>query len=176
MEPRYHTTSNYTEKICQGKSEAFIGHHQGRIYIAVIGHEQDLSKLSIKIKGETRDQNVWNDDCVEIVLVPTIGNEKKAYQFVINPLGAVYDQITGDKSKNMKCDVSSKIFRDRGYWSVEFSVAADELDGSRITPDAIWGLNLFRVRIGAASEHCACWPTYGGTHNYRYYPLAVFEQ
>lgn len=175
MEPKYHTTSSFAEKLCKGKSEAFIGHYEGHIYIAVIGHEKDLSQLVIKHKAQTRDENVWLDDCVEIVLNPEVSNEKMAYQFVINPLGAVYDALARDSSKNMNCEVGSKIFHDRGYWSTEFSIAAEKLDGARITSDAIWGLNLFRVRIGPASEHCACWPTYGDTFGYRFYPLAVFE-
>jgi len=173
IEPKYQSTSNFTQKLCEGKSEAFIGHHDGRIYIAVIGYEQDLSQLAIKQKAESRDGNVWLDDCVEIIVSPT-ASEKEATQFIINPLGAFFDQHAMDKSKNFDCDRAAKIFRDRGYWSMEFSVAADEIGGA-ITRDAIWGLNLFRVRIGAASEHCSCWPVYGAAHNYFFHPLVVFE-
>jgi hypothetical protein len=36
-------------------------------------------------------------------------------------------------------------------------------------------LNLFRVRIGPASEHGAMWPTFGEASRSELYPIAVFR-
>ena len=168
----YHTTSRWVARHTKGKSKAHIGYRDGTIYIAVLGYEEDLSKLSVK--HTTRDGGVWLDDCVEIVFDPE-STGKNHYQFVINPAGAVYDQADGNKAKNFKCRQSAKVFNDRGYWALEFAIDGKDLDNHLIKPGTIWSLNIFRVRIGPASEHCAIWPTYGRTHRMELYPFALFE-
>ena len=75
----------------------------------------------------------------------------------------------------MQCDFGAAVFHDRGYWAVEFSVAAEELGGASIKSDSIWSMVVIRARIGPASEQCVCWPLYGQAHNHAFYPLAVFE-
>ena len=86
------TTSRWAQKPMIGKSRCHIGHRDGKIYIAVIGYEDDLSKIILPIK-----------------------------------------------------------------------------------PGTIWSLNVFRVRIGAASEHGGIWPTFGWTQRLKLYPLAIFK-
>ena len=68
-----------------------------------------------------------------------------------------------------------RVFKDRGYWCCEFAVAANEFAGAAITSGSIWGIDIMRTRIGAASEQQAWWPTYGSSHRYHLYPSAVFE-
>jgi ABC-type transport system involved in multi-copper enzyme maturation permease subunit len=168
----YHTTSRWASKFCEGKTDFHIAHHNERIYIAMRGYEQDLRKLSTK--HIERDSAVWGDDCVELVFDPLI-NESDGYQFCINPAAALYDQHKGNAKHNFQCDIAAKVYHDRGYWAIEFAIDAAEFHGQKIAADTLWALNLMRARIGPASEHTIFWPTYGGTHNYEYFPLAVFE-
>jgi len=168
----YHTTSRWVAKPTDGKSAAFIGHLDGRIYIAILGYEKDLDKLVVR--NVPRDGEVWRDDCVELIFDPDITG-KNHFQFVINPLGILFDQQDGKKSKNFECDYQAKIFKDRGYWAVEFSLDGSDLDNHPIVPGTIWSFVVFRVRIGAASEHGCIWPLFGGAHRMDIYPIAVFE-
>ena len=93
----YHTTSRWVAKPTEGRSAAFIGHREGRIYIAVIGYEDDLGKLTVRNPG--RDGQVWRDDCVELIFDPDVTG-KSHYQFVINPIGHLFDQSNWNASKN----------------------------------------------------------------------------
>lgn len=168
----YHTTSRWVARKTKGKSKVYLGHRDGKIYIGVIGYEQDLDDLE---RGYTdRDSDVWSDDCVEICFDPE--NEAKLYyQFVINTRNALFDQANGDRSENFKCQYKTALFPKRGYWACEFAIDGKDLDDHPIAPGAVWSLNVFRVRIGPASEHGTIWPTFGWTARKELYPLAIFK-
>ena len=166
------TTSRWVQQPLKGKSKAYIGHRGGKIFIAVLGYEPDLTKLILRYTG--RDDPVWRDDCAELIFDP--GNtEKDYYQFGVNAIGSMADIYNGDGSKNFKCRHKGNVFRDRGYGAIEFAVDGKDLDHHPIEPGAIWSLNVFRVRIGAASEHGGIWPTFGWTQRLNVYPFAIFK-
>jgi hypothetical protein len=168
----YQTTSRWVPRVTEGRSKAYIAHHGGKIYIAVLGYEKDLTKLIQKHTG--RDTDVWKDDCVEILFDP--GNtEKDYYQFVINPAGGLFDQANREKSLNFKCQYNAKVFYDRGYWGCEFALDGKDLDNHPITPGTIWSMVLCRTRIGPASELGAIWPMFGWTQQAELYPFALFK-
>ncbi len=168
----YMTVSRWAQQPMKGKSRAYIGHRDGRIHIAVVAYEEDMSKLIVRHTG--RDSPVWRDDCVEIVFDPdSMG--KDFYQFVINPNGALYDSTNFNEKRNFKCEYRGGLFNERGYWACEFAIDGRDLDNHLIRPGTIWSLNVFRVRIGAASEHGAIWPPFGRTHRMHLYPIAIFK-
>jgi len=168
----YHTTSRWVAKPTTGKSAASIGHRDGRIYIAVKGFESDLSKMVVR--NLPRDGDVCLDDCVEIIFDPAVTG-KNHYQFIINPLGVLFDQQDQNKSRNFKCEYKAAVFQDRGYWGLEFSLDGKDLGDHPIESGTIWSFVVFRVRIGAASEHGCIWPIFGWSHRMNIYPLAVFK-
>ena len=169
----YMTTSRWVPRPTKGESRACVGHRDGKLYVAILGYEDDLTKL---IQAHTdRDGDVWRDDCVELVFDPD-NTGKDFYQFVINPTGALWDCAPGfDSSKNYKCEYKASVFRDRGYWACEFAIDGKELDNHPIKPGTIWSLTLCRVRIGPASEHGSIWPLFGWTHRMELYPIAIFR-
>ncbi len=168
----YMTTSRWVARRTEGKSRAYIGHRDGRIYIAVLGYEEDLSRLVLSHSG--RDSAVWRDDCVELVFAPE-HTEEDYYQFVVNPTGSLYDRTGEGDTENFPCEYSARIFNERGYWACEFSLDPKDLDEDRIESGTIWSLNVFRTRIGGGSELGGIWPLYGRTHRLELYPLARFE-
>jgi hypothetical protein len=170
--PFYHTTSRWAPKQVEGKTDFYIGHRDGAVYVAVIGYEDDLSKLTVKHKE--RDSQCFLDDCVELFFDPD-NSESEVYQFVINPIGALFDGYMTRDWENMVCDWKAQVFHDRGYWSCEFAIEAKNMHGRKIAADSVWGINIARARIGPASEYCAWWPTFGWAHRYDLFPLAVFE-
>ena len=168
----YHTTSRWVARTTKGTSRAYIGHHDGTLYIGVIGYEEDLSKLVVRYT--THDSNVWSDDCVELIFDPDLTGTQ-SYQFVVNPVGALFDNFNQNISKNFKCRYKAQIFNDRGYWAMEFALNGEDLDGHDIEAGTLWSLNIFRVRIGGASEHGAIWPLFGAAHRMDLYPVALFK-
>jgi len=171
VDPKYHTTSQWTEKLCEGKTEAFVGYRDGIVYIAERGYEDDLGQLSTT--QTARDGPVWEDDCVELFLGPP-NDEKHVYQFIINSIGTMMDNYGRDAKVNVPCEVQAKVYPDRGYWAVEFAVKAKDLDAAEITSESLWSVNFVRARIGLAAEHCQYWPTFGGALKYHLFPMAVF--
>ena len=168
----YHTTSTYVAKPTTGKSRCHVGHRDGMIYVAMLGFEDDLDQLVVKHKD--RDGDIWFDDCVELIFSPDC-SEKDFIQFIINPAGTVMDQRSGDKTANFKCEHKAGVFKERGYWAVEFAIEAKELTPTPVTTGTVWAVNFFRARIGAASEHSCIWPMYGYALRPGLYPLAIFK-
>ncbi|MDD5704413.1 MAG: hypothetical protein PHR35_00695 [Kiritimatiellae bacterium] len=168
----YHSTSRWAAKAAEGKTDMYLGYRDGTLYVAVLGYEPDMTKLIIKHKG--RDDNCYQDECVEIFFDPG-AMEAEVYQFIFNPIGAMMDLYKGRIAENMSCDHAAKVFADRGYWACEVALPLKSLHNRRLEPDAVWGFNLCRTRIGPASECGSVWPLYGWNHRYGFYPLAVFD-
>ena len=120
----YLNTSRWVARPSEGKSKAYIGHRNGWLYIAVIGYEQDFTKLVRE--RSFRDRNVWEDDSVELIFDPG-STENEHIQFVINSIGTFVDLVNWDSRKNKKCQYAARIFEDRGYWACEFTVKGTEL-------------------------------------------------
>jgi len=170
--PFWHGTARWAPRVVTGTSEFYIGHHDNTVYVAVLGYEHDLRKLIVKHRN--RDSDCWRDDCVEIFFDPT-NSESEVYQFVINPVGALFDSHKKRKSTNVVCQWAANVFHDRGYWSCELAVPAKNLGNQTITPDSVWGINIMRTRIGPAAEQCAWWPTFGGSQRFHLHPIAAFD-
>ena len=168
----YHTTSRWAAKETTGKSRLYLGHRNGTIYLAMLGFEDDLSKLVVRHKA--RDSNVWRDDCVELLFDPGAAGKMNT-QFVFNPAGAAFDQRHNDKRNNYSFRHDVGIYHDRGYWAVEFAVSGEELSGKPLSAESIWAANFFRTRIGPGSEQGAIWPCFGFSLRSEMYPLMVFK-
>lgn len=172
--PFYHGTSRWVAKTVDGKTDMYIGHLDGTVYVAVIGYEKDLGKLIIRHTG--RDTECWKDDCVELFFDPA-NTGTYGYQFVINPVGALFDYCIKDRdrTRNWPCRAAAKIFNGRHYWACEFAIAGMDLENHPLAADSLWGINIARTRIGPAAEQCIWWPTYGYSLRFNLYPLAVFD-
>ena len=171
----YMNSSRWIARPAEGKTRTCLGHHDGVLYVAVYGYEDDLDKLLVR--HTARDSPVWRDDCVEIMLDPSL-TEKRFYKFAINAAGALDDGYRGARrgtKQDFVCRHAAGVFRDRGYWACEFAVAAKDLDGNSIAPESLWGINVVRTRIGPASECCSIWPTYGNNLRVELFPIAVFD-
>ncbi len=142
------------------------------VYHAVLGYEEDLTRLVQAHKG--RDSDVWRDDCVELIFDPA-NTEREVYQFVINPAGVLFDQANSNQEKNFKCQYSSAVFADRGYWACEFALDGEDLDNHPIKPGTIWSLNVYRTRIGLGNEQTSVWPTFGFSQRMDIFPIAIFK-
>lgn len=172
VEKFYNSRCQLLPRPADGKSKALLGRRDGKLYIAVLGYEEDLDRLVRK--NTERDTDVWADDCVELMFDP-LNTEKGHYQFAINSVGALFDQADNDNKRNFKCEHAGRIFRDRGYWAMEFALLGKDLDGHEIKPGVMWSFNVFRTRIGAASEQAAIWPTFGHSLLPDMFPFAVFR-
>jgi hypothetical protein len=102
------------------------------------------------IRAFLRDSDTaWNDDFVGIV-VDTFNDERRAFEFFVNPLGVQMDAIQDDvnRSENPAWDAiwdsAGRIAPD-GY-VVEFAIPFSQLRFPRSEGDQTWGIDLLRMR------------------------------
>ena len=69
----------------------------------------------------------------------------------------------------LKADVAES------YWTAEIEIPAAQLDGARIRPGAIWGLNVARIRIANSAEYAQWAPTFGYAHRPWHFSFMVFD-
>jgi len=102
------------------------------------------------IRAFLRDSDTaWNDDFVGIV-VDTFNDERRAFEFFVNPLGVQMDAIQDDvnRSENPAWDAiwgSAGRITPEGY-VVEFAIPFSQLRFPRSGRDQTWGIDLLRFR------------------------------
>jgi len=175
----YNTLGRWAARPSEGRSRALLGHHGGKLYVAVIAYETpaDLRKLSRKVTE--RDGPAAGDDCAELLIRPDPLGGSFA-QICINTVGGIYDHVSFDQGKNLPVEDAEQVFYDRGYWAGEFAVAGFGLDGQDIVdrpiePGTVWAMNVYRARIGPASEHTCMWPAFGSGLAIENAPLLLFK-
>ena len=114
---------------------------------------------TLKISNTKRDSRVYLDDCFEIVLNPDY-SRTQYYKFIINAGGYLYDKFGTSSKRNFKCEYKAKIFKDRGYWALEFSVDGKDIGNNKIKSGEIWNFMITHARNGPASEYNPFWYDY----------------
>ena len=101
---------------------------------------------NIRANFNDRDGS-WNDDQVSII-VDTFNDERRAYQFFLNPLGVQSDSIIDDVNKNE--DISwdaiwdgAGAINDSGY-TVEMAIPLRALRFNENLKQQIWGIEFIR--------------------------------
>ncbi len=114
--------------------------------VAFIAFEQDPKK--IRANYNDRDDS-WDDDMVSI-MIDTFNDERRAYQFFINPFGVQADSIinevngTEDLSWNGIWESAGEINQE-GF-IVEFSIPLRILRFNQSLNSQIWGIEFIRFR------------------------------
>jgi len=117
--------------------------------------EDDMKNLNIA-SAKDEDSNIWNGDCIEILLETPVHSY---YQVAANPAGAVTD-LDRKSGFNTRWSSGARAAaqREEGAWTLEVSLPAagenaesiDPLNGiagAKPTPESPWFFNLCRQRI-----------------------------
>jgi hypothetical protein len=132
-----------------------VGWANDAIYFGIRCEERYMKNLNIGT-DKNEDSNIWNGDCVEILLETSTHSY---YQLVVNPAGVMMDldRKTGINTLwASKAEVASYI--GEGYWSIEIKIpvvdpSQEDLDplsfvAGRIPSDTYpWYFNVCRQRI-----------------------------
>ena len=93
------------------------------------------SPLTAKITK--RDDNVWNDDCVEVVIANSLKRDARLYHFIVNSNNALYDARNANSAWNCKNFKSSAVKKANGF-QVRMEIPVKE-----------FGLDkFFRINVG----------------------------
>jgi hypothetical protein len=125
-------------------ADAFIMEDGETLYVAFIASDPDVSQ--IRAFYSDRDL-LWDDDFIGIVL-DTFNDERRAYEFWVNPLGvqadSIYDDVNrrGDESWNAIWDSAGRITTE-GY-EVEMAIPLKQLRFSPSDSKQVWGVDFVR--------------------------------
>lgn len=126
------------------EAEALLMEDGEVLYVAFIAQDHDPEQIRAVYRD--RDSNL-NDDWVAIVL-DTFNDERRAFEFFVNPFGvqtdAILDDVNGrlDYSWNGIWDSAGQI-NDAGY-VVELAIPFKQLRFSRRDGAQTWGIDLVR--------------------------------
>ncbi|MFA5646071.1 MAG: beta-galactosidase trimerization domain-containing protein [Candidatus Ratteibacteria bacterium] len=114
------------------QTEVRISYDDNFLYFFLRAFEPQPELLKADIKE--RDGSLWNNDCVEIFISPFYGT---TYQFVLNPLGTLYDAEIAVDDKTMRGYVNKPEYHSsaqaqasigKNSWSVEMAVPIASID------------------------------------------------
>lgn len=126
------------------ETEALLMENGEVLYVAFIAHDPDPSQ--IRAFYWDRDA-LFNDDWVAIVL-DTFNDERRAFEFFVNPFGvqadAIQDDINNDEddSWNAIWD-SAGLINEQGY-VVEMAIPVKQLRFTPSEDNQTWGIDLVR--------------------------------
>ncbi|MDH5742499.1 MAG: carbohydrate binding family 9 domain-containing protein, partial [Candidatus Aminicenantes bacterium] len=106
------------------KTVAYAGYDQKNLYIAFRCYDSEPEKIRASI---TNRDNIIDDDWVA-VFVDTFNEKRRAFSFIINPLGVQFDAIRTEEGGNDRMDESwDTVFysdgkMDDGGFTVEMAI------------------------------------------------------
>jgi hypothetical protein len=142
-------------------------HDTTHLYLGIVNIEPQLEKLAAHAPAGSLDANVWDDDCIEVFIAPDAAQPARAYQVVVNPVGAVWDGAYGQPEPGpglfgcqpaWRCvGLRVAVGRTTGRWTVELAIpwTALGLAGERL-PERL-ALNAYRCRRCGAEPALSAW-------------------
>ncbi len=126
------------------KTTAYLLEDGVNLYVAF--DAEDPEPTAIRAYLRDRD-SAWNDDIVGIV-IDTYGDERRAFEFFVNPLGVQMDLTNDDVNENEdeSWDAiwsSAGKIHDEGY-VVELQIPLNQLRFPRRAGKQTWGIDLVR--------------------------------
>jgi hypothetical protein len=132
-----------TGKPASQRTEVRVVYTSTTIYIGLSNYDTEAHRIISK--EMQRDQPLWRDDAVDVV-IDTFGDHRNAYLFETNPNGARTDALISDEGRDFNLSWN-------GVWQVAsrrtpdgwFSEMAIPFSTLRFDPNATaWGLNVLR--------------------------------
>lgn len=148
------------------KTLVWISYDRNHLYLAF----RCFDPKPEEIRAHYRDHDeIWSDDWVEVVL-DTFNDQRRAYEFGVNPLGVQLDAINDDV--NSSYDISwDAIWDSAGLltpegWEVEISIPFNQLRFPDHEGPQVWGLDLVRQYPRSVRHHLGLFPRLRGSNSY----------
>ena len=142
------------------QSEFKVAYDKDNLYLAIVCHESRMKNISA-VKT-SRDSNVYEDDCVEIFLLPI--DEINYFHIIINSLGTVYD-TRKDVGASYDLPIVIAVKRYEYKWIIELKISLKSLERAK-NGNIAFRANICRERYaGGAGLELSQWTrTYTGFH------------
>lgn len=128
------------------RTECFLMYDQRRLYVAFKAYDPKPEKIRARL---TDRDTAFRDDFLGVAL-DTFNDERRAFEFFVNPLGVqmdlIYDDVNSseDESWNGLWKSSGRL-TEFGY-QVEFAIPFSTLRFARSSGPQIWGIDILRKR------------------------------
>ena len=147
-------------------TEVFFAYSEKSLLIAFKAYDPDPGK--IRARFSDRD-SAWNDDWVGVVL-DTFNDERRAYEFLSNPLGvqtdAINDEASGNYSESWNAIWNSAgRITDSGF-EVEMEIPFSQLRFQPGDGEQVWGLDVIRSYPREHRHHIGLFPRDRGANSY----------
>jgi len=128
-----------SSKAAKEKTAFYFTHDKNILYIGAVVSDPKMAADKTK-----RDQNIWEDDCIEIFLDPE-RNRKDKFHLIISATGVLYDAKSGKKSWNAVPDIAvrTRQYPDKG-WTAEIAIPFKALDVKTPQKGKVWDMKLAR--------------------------------
>lgn len=148
----------------------FLANDKQNLYVAF-----QSQKVKNKEEHTSRDGNIWEDDSVEVFLLPGTGN-KDFFQLIFNSSGGVFDRNSDVRGKDWNCAELKYVNRiTDGIWTIEICIPFSALDVTPPKDNTKWKINLCRTFQDKINPtYCSLTP--GAYSNIKQFPALIFKK
>jgi len=148
------------------RTEVFLTYDESRVLVAFRAYDREPEK--IRARYHDRDK-MWPDDWVGIVL-DTFNDERRAYEFMTNPLGVQTDAVNDDVQKDFDPSwdaiwKSAGRLTDFGY-EVEMAIPFNQIRFQSTNGPQVWGVDAIRSYPRSDRHHLGLFPRERGVNSY----------
>jgi hypothetical protein len=148
------------------KTVVFLAYDERRVLVAFKAYDPDPS--TIRARYRDRD-HLFGDDFVGVTL-DTFNDERRAYEFMVNPLGVQGDGITNDVEHDYD-ESWDAIWESAGRltgngFEVELAIPFNQIRFQSTSGPQIWGLDLTRSWPRTDRVHIGLFPRDRGANSY----------
>jgi hypothetical protein len=142
-----------------------IAYDDKNIYVAVnADNKHAFGKVCADAKK--KDGKVWNDDSIEIQIVPPKG---KYYHIMANTIGTIYDAVItstrGDSEYNSHAQV--KVRKHGTCYNYEFKIPLKPMGIDKIDPSQAWKIQVMRTTTNLTPPTNREWSSFDGVRPYK---------
>lgn len=127
------------------KTECLVTYDDRKVYVAFRAHDPDPKAIRAHL---TDRDNAYSDDFVGVVF-DTFNDQRRGFEFFVNPLGVqmdlTQDDVSGneDDSWDTTWEAAGKV--DPSGYTVELAVPWSSLRFPRVDGDMTWGFDAIRI-------------------------------
>jgi len=126
------------------RTEMLVTHDRRQLYVAFRAHDPDPEAIRARLAD--RDQ-AWGDDIVGIT-IDTFNDERRAFEFWVNPLGVqldlFYDDLSGSEDSSWDALWESAGRLTDGGFEVEMAIPFSSLRFPKSSGPQTWGFDAIR--------------------------------
>jgi len=127
------------------KTEAFLGYDDKNLYVAIRAFDPDPKA----IRAHLTDRDTAYQDDFAGIAIDTFNDERRAFEFFVNPAGVQMDLTNNDLSGNEDDSwdaiwaAAGKVHGDR--WEAEMAIPFSQIRFKHAADVQTWGIDILRI-------------------------------